>query len=649
MTNDDPAPPAEAERRRADLTPGFWAGVVIVVLAWLPVVVTVIVVTAADLSWDVPLRLVVAALVYAPVAAVVVTRRHPLIAVILGALAINSGWLALAVAAGAAGLGDLEAALDLAIAWPRAAETAALAVLPWLLARRRDRVWRIGVLLGAATVAADVAISTVFAISGAMPRPLLASTFYASIVLFVAGAAYLVGEWRRGTARERAALTWLGVGGMLLMVGYVRVVVDLPGPLATLGDAAFVLAQGVLPTAVLAVVLGGEELGTDRRLAAGAVWAQSIAVAVSLYLVVFEAAGLLGLEPAVAGALAAGALALAFSSVSRVVRAQTERLIVGEAPDAREVLGRLGEHLADTREATSGLLSLAEGLRATWGLASVEIVPASGGGAARAGSPAPECVSADLQAGGRTVGTIELTSADAIVLRESVRPLLHEIAGLIAVAVILADLNQEVAETRRRMLGVRREERRMLHHELHDELAPSLAGIGFGMAAAQRLVASGSPGARPAVAALRQNLAERTDDVRRLARILLPAALDEGDLDAALGELAQRFGADGTSVSVRAAGSDVLDPRVQLAVYLVVAEAVLGHRRAVATTRIDIEVTIDDDEVAVRVGADGEPPAPAVTARMLEAVGRRASDVGGVVRIAEAPRGRRALEVVIPR
>ena len=146
VTNDD-APPARPPVRRVPQRAAFWAGVAIVVLAWAPAVATVVVVTAADLSWDGSLRLVVTAVVYAPVAAIVVTRRHPMIAVILGALAVNSGWLAFAIAARAAGWDALEATLHVAFVWPRAAETAALAVLPWLLARRRGRVWSIGVLL----------------------------------------------------------------------------------------------------------------------------------------------------------------------------------------------------------------------------------------------------------------------------------------------------------------------------------------------------------------------------------------------------------------------------------------------------------------------------------------------------------------------
>ncbi|WP_448808959.1 histidine kinase [Agromyces bauzanensis] len=645
MTIDDAAAAPAAHRA------SFWAGVAIVVLAWAPAVGAVVIVTIAGLSWEGPLRLVVTAGVYAPVAAIVVTRRHPAIALILGALAINSGWLALAVVARSLpALAAVEGVLEVALLWPRAAETAALAVLPWLLARHRGRVRRVGVWLGVATVAADVAISTIVAMGVPLPREVLWSTFFASLGLFAAGAAYLFGEWRRGAAREREALMWLGLGGILLVAGYAGVAARLPSPCDTLGDAAFVLAQGMLPTAILAVVLGGEALGTDRRLATGTLWAQSIAVAVSLYLVVLEAAAMLGLAPAIAGGLAAGALALAFSSVSRAVRARTERLYFGDVPDARDVLGRLGEHLADAEDPMSGVQGLAEGLRATWDLASVEIVPASGsGGAALAGSPAAERVRAELRAGGCTVGTVELTSDDPVSLRESVRPLLHEIAGLIAVAVLLSDINHDVAETRHRMLGVRREERRMLHRELHDELAPSLAGIGFGMAAAQRLIAGGSPGARPAVAALREQLAERTDDVRRLARTLLPAALDEGDLDAALRDLAQRFGADGMTVAVRAAGSDVLATRVQLAVYLLVAEAVLQHRLARAVARIEIDVGIDDERVTVRVGADGEAPAPAVAARMLEVIERRAGDVGGTVRVVRPDQGRQVLEAVIPR
>lgn len=624
-------------------------GAAIVVLAWLPSLATAVIVTVHELSWSELLRLVVTAVVYAPVAAVVIARRHVAIAVIVGALAVNSGWVALALAADAVAGDDPAVAqlLRAVLLWPRVPEVAALAVLPWLLARRRDAVQRIGIALGVVAVASDALVSFAMA-AGPVDRSIIVAPFVLTITLFVCGVAVLVGEWRHGSPRERAALGWLGVGGILLLIGYARLALPLPPVAVTVSDAAFVLAQGVLPTAVLAVVLGGRELAADRPLATATVWTQSLAAAVSLYLLVYELAGLFGIEPAFAGAIAAGALALAFASMTRFVRRHAVRLYFGDGGDARAVLARLGERLSGDDDPTAGARGLAEALRSAWNLDSVEIRPASDAGAVRVGTPGPERLRATLHAGGRPVGEIELSGDNPAVLRNAVRPVLDEIAGLIAVAVLLADINHEVAETRRRMLGVRQEERRMLHRELHDELAPALAGIGFGMAAAERLISAGSPEAQAAIVELRRQLAERAEDVRQLARTLLPTALDEGDLDGALRELAQRFTGDGVVVAVHSSGADVLDAGVQLSVYLAAAEAVLRQRRLAGVGRIDVAVRIGAEEVTVRIGADGEP-GPAEGPALRAIVERRASDAGGFVRDAGSERGMRMLEAVIPR
>src|SRR5690606_33002305 len=133
-------------------------------------------------------------------------------------------------------------------------------------------------------------------------------------------------------------------------------------------------------------------------------------------------------------------------------------------------------------------------------------------------------------------GTITLTGSDRGAL-ERIRPVLNHTAALIAAAVLLASVNEEVAATRRRTLDVRREERRVLHSELHDSLAPALAGIGFGLTAVDRMLAKDDPRWQAALRELRHETAASMEDVRRLARTLLPTALDQGDLEGALNEL----------------------------------------------------------------------------------------------------------------
>ena len=635
---DRPARPAREPRR----APAFGAALALIAAAWLPALAAALVVLGTGGPWSNTLRVIVTALVYAPVAAVVIVRGRPAIALVVGALAVQCGWLALAVAVlPLTEPGTVPAALaDAVLLFPRLAEVAALCLLPLLLARRRDRLWRAGIAAGIVVVALDATLSLYSRLVEPLPLGVLLVVFYASIGLFVVGTAMLVGEGRAGGPRERAALTWLAVGAALLVAGYLRIAIPL-GPTATvLSDAAFVLAQAALPAAVLAVALRGRRIGEHRHLAAGALRVQAVAVSIAAYLLISHLAGLLGASTAVAGAIAAGALALCWVPLMRSLRRRTAELYGQSRDDARAVLRRIGAHLAGG----GGLTPLAAALRSAWGLQSVELVPDSGAPPAREGSAGAAAVEIELTAGGVRVGRLVLTSADPAYLRTEIAPVVTEIAGLIAVAVVLADLNIEVAETRERMLEVRREERRMLHRELHDELAPSLAGIGFGMAAAGRLIESGSPRAGTALADVRDDVARRAEDVRRLARSLLPAALDEGDLEGALQELARRFAVDGVRIDVRAAGADVLDADLQVACYLAATEAVVGMRRTAGVAVIGVAVEVASASVTLLV--TGDRVDPAVLPALADDVARRARDVGARVRVTP---GRRGVEAVMPR
>lgn len=628
-------------------------GAAIIVLAWAPAIAASVLLAAGDPEWAHPLRVIVAALVYAPVAAILLAHRRPAVAAILAVLAVNSGWLALLVALRSSAVVDASGAVDLlqaVLVWPRVPEVAALAVLPWLLVARRTRLRTAGIALGVGVVVLDAAMSTAALVGGRPLGPEVLVTLFGSIALFAGGTIALVSEWRHTTGPRRAALASLGLGAVLLVASYVPIVVGLPDPVVTLGHAAFVLASGVLPTAVLAVALGGD-VAADPRLLAATVRLQAIAVAASLSLVVLEAGTLLGLDGTTAGAVAAGALALAFGPVSRFVRRRTEAMVAPVGADPRDLLHRLGRHLADAPDPAEGLRGLAEALRTTWLLDSVTIEadrggPGGGVVVARVGAPGAERLAVDLRAGGRRVGVVRVTGGAHAVLQRSVRPALEEISGLLAVAVLLTDINDDVADTRRRMLGVRHEERRLLHRELRDELAPSLAGLGYGIAAARRLIGAGSPSAVAAVAALRVDVAGRAEDVRRLARALLPAALDEGDLDAALRELAQRSTDDGRPVTVDSAGADVLDDRTQLAVYLLAAEAVRHLRANRERGGLAIGVRIRDDVVVVRFGLDvaGASEVDSLRAALAE----RSDELGAGLRT-DAAADSRAVEAVILR
>src|SRR5690606_19839784 len=110
-----------------------------------------------------------------------------------------------------------------------------------------------------------------------------------------------------------------------------------------------------------------------------------------------------------------------------------------------------------------------------------------------------------------------------------------ELAGLVAVALRLAQAGTSLERARDSVLGMRQSERRALRRELHDGIGPALAGIGFGLAAADNLLDEDPAAASALVLRLSADLHERLDDVRALARAMRDGAthFDLGaDLDA---------------------------------------------------------------------------------------------------------------------
>ncbi|GAA1930787.1 hypothetical protein GCM10009775_23550 [Microbacterium aoyamense] len=581
-------------------------------------------------------RLLVTAFAYALVAVGALRLGSRAIAGVCGALSTTSAWLALALVlqALAPEAAALHPATVLLVHVARIPELAALAVLPWLVARSAAGEHRLAIAVGIGAPALSAALSLVGTI---VPVPGLLGLvpLVWAVIGFLAGAVVVAARWLRGDTRERMAAAWFLVGAALLVVSYVRVLLPLPEPLALLADASFVVAQGFLPVAVLVSVVSRARQGVEVRLADAFAWLQALALSVGAYLLVTAAARALDVDVVMGGAIAAAVLALTLGGFVTRSRVWVRRLVTRSPPDARELLRRLSDRvvaadaLPSPLRAGAGLDDIARSLRDTFALAAVEISVDDRDRTAFVGAlvAGAESASVALPSGGRSIGRVALFGAPGAGVAPVV-VVIEQTAGLLAAVVLLVVVNEESAATRTRSLVVRREERRLLQLELHDHLTPRLAAIGEGMLAADGLLARGDATAAEEIDVLRQATAACTEDVRRLARTLLPTALDQGDLDAALTELAGMTAGSGVVLRVHAPGSDVLDAADQLRVYLVVAQAVSHARRATSVGSVDVDVRIDERSVrtALRLGG----PATAVTGLRAE-VADRAEELGMVV------------------
>jgi signal transduction histidine kinase len=225
--------------------------------------------------------------------------------------------------------------------------------------------------------------------------------------------------------------------------------------------------------------------------------------------------------------------------------------------------------------------------------------------------------------------------------------LLHQISGLVAVAAQLDDTNRALEQARARLVEVRHEERRLLRRELHDGLGPALSGTALALAAVPHTSAL-SPEDAVLLRRLGDELSRRADDVRQMARVLLPPVLDDGRLGEALQLLAERYSTSRFAVTIDAHHADRLDGIHQVVVYHVAAEAVRNaHRHADARccrVRLDL---LPDGGVRLEVCDDGRGiDAAAAPGVGMLSMRERAEELGGTVTVDSDERGTRVAMVL---
>lgn len=614
--------------------------------------------------------------VNAPAAALLLARSRSVV-----------GWLAALVAVGfaAAALGLALALLAETEAWVPAqgflghgfawfwvpGAFLAVTVLPWYLREDPPGPWgRRAAYAGAGlTLLVTVQLAT-FQQEGAPANPLAVD----SAVLTLLGTAALVGlaalgllavghlavRARSEDAEARRALATLAGALGVLVVSFSALTFwpDGPGREVVLMLAVPVLfgAQIVVPLTIVLLVLRTRLWGVDVAVSRAAVWTLLTSAVVALYVVVVWAVGrLLPVDDEVAGLLAAASLALAVQPLRSWVQRRVDRVVYGDDSDPVALLARLGEQLRGSGRGDGTLPALVESLRHGLRLGGVEVVaheePLIEARSGLAGDDGPDStVRLPLVVEHREIGTLVLRASTGARLELRTIRVARHLSDLVAVSLDLAQANQRLRAASQRLGEVRHEERRLLRRELHDGLGPSLAGVGLGLAAARRRLAHDVPGTVQLLSELEAELARRTDDVRLLARSLLPVQLDEGDLGEALAVLTQRFQGSGLRIDTRFAAPDGLDTRQQVAIYHVAAEAVLNAYRHAAADSVSVVVSPADGGVALEVLDDGVGVDPAAAPGVgLQSMRERADELGGTLTVRPGPTGRgTAVRMVLP-
>lgn len=548
---------------------------------------------------------------------------------------------------------------------------AAIAVLPWLVSPWRTPRWVHPVVaLGLAAAGWRVLVEVTADYDG-IDNPLavvpdwfddlrLALGLWPDrlcVLLSLAGVARLL--WLRARAGDRGrGYGWLACGQLFLAVAYLPLVFATPPRLdnvaADFAGVSLIAAQAFLPGALLVVVLGQQLWGIDVTVDRAIVWLSvSVGLGTCYVLVGWFVQQQLEASADIAALTSLAILLVASQPLRNWIQQRADHLVYGDVNDPAALLDSLGKVAMTARG--GGLDAVAEALADGLRLGCVEIQDVAGTVVGSSGDSAPAARATahelSLVVDDRRLGSLVVAPTRGQTLDGRSLLLIDRISGLVAVSLELVTVNGELQQASSRLVEVRQEERRMLRRDLHDGLGPALAGIGLGIVAAGRRLGDDPDGARELLGELHEEVARRTQDVRLLSRSLLPAALDDGDLRAALATLGARFESAGLQAVVDCGGLDELDTRRQVAIYHVASEALLNAHRHGHARRVTIRVSGGGPaEVVLEVVDDGAGLSPTDRRGVgLQSMQERASEQDGTLELGPGDGGTGTrLRMVLP-
>jgi signal transduction histidine kinase len=471
--------------------------------------------------------------------------------------------------------------------------------------------------------------------------PVLSAGLLGVVVLGpVVAVASVAVRWHRGRGETRQQLKWV-------MIGVVATLLLFAAGFA-LGPVVTALATTPLPVAIVLAVLRFGLWEVDAVLARGLTWLGLSCTLVMVYLgVVHVLAGLLDHGstagwPGVAGAAVVVALAPA---LHRAIRSEINLRVHGNQDDPGTALSHLERRLEERPvggESAQALLSAAmTSLTGRLGLEGVRLRLADGG-SVHSGDQADLRYDVPLRHAGRDVCVLQLP-VPLDELDRGQRRHLTRLLPRLAMVAHGALLERMLERATGEMAGVREDERRVLHRELHDGLGPALAALALKTEIARDLVVSDPGRAREILDDMVPQLARTVSEVRSTVLGLHPSTLDELGLEGALRELVEAFNGPGQRVHLDCTPGAVseLPAESELAAYRIVAEALTNARRHAGAHRVDVrvhriqacvEVSVIDDGTGI---ADDRQPGIG-----LGSMAQRALDVGGRLDILPSPSGR---------
>jgi signal transduction histidine kinase len=545
-----------------------------------------------------------------------------------------------------------------------------LACLLPLLITLPDGRFRHGGLRWAALAAVPVAALVAFDLLG----PPGSYAFGAAVgVIAVASAAY---HYRllRGTPQMDGAAWALAAIALLFAAQLMgRPIILLPSPIVALEAlpidflnlfAVFGMLMMVAALTCLAVALLSDELFcVELVLSRALVYALltlfvigGYALIVGYLSLLFQGQGNLWLS-----LIATGLIAVLFQPLREWVQKFVNGLLYGERHDPYKVIAGLVKRLEGAVDPTAVPTTIAETVRESLRLpyAAVAVPQASGDELlATSGTPAGEPVRFPITYSGEKVahllvnprrGDPHLSPADRALLTD----LAQQAGPAIHGARLLTDLQRlstDLQQSREQFVLAREEERRRVRSDLHDDLAPALAGLSLRAAAISELIET-DPGRAKALAEHLDNaIRDAVRNIRRLAYDLRPPWLDDLGLTAAIRERALEY-SSGPDLGVTVDAPETLPPlpaAVEVAAYRIVQEGLMNVVKHADAQNCHIRLTAGEG-LTIEIADDGVGFVPGHrTGVGLRSIRERAAELGGTSEVVSSRISGTRLMVSLP-
>jgi signal transduction histidine kinase len=219
-----------------------------------------------------------------------------------------------------------------------------------------------------------------------------------------------------------------------------------------------------------------------------------------------------------------------------------------------------------------------------------------------------------------------------------------EYTELVGTAIANAESRAKLTAARVRLVAASDETRRRIERDLHDGAQQRLVSLGLELRAAEGALAPGHEALRERLSVTVRGLSGVLEDLQEISRGLHPAILSKGGIQPALKALARRCGAP---VELDVHLERRLEERLEVAVYYIVAEAVMNAVKHASASLVRIGLQVDED-VRLSVEDDGVGGAALGVGSGLIGIKDRVEALGGTMKV-NSPSGMgTSLSVHIP-